>query len=975
VADHRADGSRPRVHRTEAALVVLAGLLAAVVYTYPLVLHFTAAIPYACGVSPERRVQSLVPGDPLQFFYFLCVTDDMVHGRVPWFQDPYEFSAPEPPTRRSFFFLPFSLLFAAVAPLGRVTAYNVLVFLSFPAAALAGYLLALLLGASRAGAAVTAAMLTLLPYRVVNVAGGHPTGIAFFLLPLAYYFLEIGWQERRTAASAGAGVCAACLALNEPHFFYFFTLLLPFWGLSAWWRLEPTRRPSWSGVVLAWIALAALGPTAAAAAWSARHGADGGATFGSAVLAAGLVVAAWRISSEIRARGGVDAWLAEARSYSPLLALAVYPAQLALDRRHFGAVLAATCGACLLVSKRAALRAAVTLVVRERGRLAALLPMILGVAVGGAVLLQFKSGYIDPAGQAAGRSVREVRLFAPFPSDFLDRTNTILTRQLYPGAAATALALVALGTPAGRALWIPAVAFGVLALGPNGPSWFPMYEWARRLVPFFGIIRQPAKLFAVAAVAVALAAALGTTIVGRKLGARGGVVLGCAALAAILVDFASLLPFGLSVLPHANRVYAEIAARAAGSNLLELPLWPGDSAYSSIYQYWATQTRVPTVNGYSATAPRDYVERVTRPLDSMNLGELTAAQHGLLDELRVRFITLHRDSYPPQVSMYPYRFALDLMRENPNLRPVAADGGVYLFERVGGRFRPWRATARWLPNVFYEAESLKIGAGELLQDAEASAGVAVEGEAADGPVIYGPYRPLPPGSYEARFRARGTGRVEVVSDLGRVDLGATPVDADSWREFAVSFALDRPRTIEFRAWEAPSKGHRFDVDWVLLHRLTPGGDGDNGGVERFEAEDLTALHGFEGDAVDASADGYAVIAADVPGAVVRDGPYWLTSPGRWRVTLRSRRGPFRLRIESADGRQRYADVAVSASTPWTLHEVDFEVVERTPLCTRLVSSGHEADVDYIELRRLDGEEASGRAQPGAASISQPAPSP
>jgi hypothetical protein len=108
VADHRADGSRPRVHRTEAALVVLSGLLAAVVYTYPLVHHFTVAIPYACGVTPERRVQSLVPGDPLQFFYFLCVTDDMVHGRAPWFQDPYEFSAPDPPTRRSFFFLPFS---------------------------------------------------------------------------------------------------------------------------------------------------------------------------------------------------------------------------------------------------------------------------------------------------------------------------------------------------------------------------------------------------------------------------------------------------------------------------------------------------------------------------------------------------------------------------------------------------------------------------------------------------------------------------------------------------------------------------------------------------------------------------------------------------------------------------------------------------------------------------------------------------
>jgi hypothetical protein len=64
-------------------------------------LHFTAAIPYACGVTPEQRTQSLVPGDPLQLFCFLSVTDDMVHGRVPWFQDAYEFSAPEPSAQRT----------------------------------------------------------------------------------------------------------------------------------------------------------------------------------------------------------------------------------------------------------------------------------------------------------------------------------------------------------------------------------------------------------------------------------------------------------------------------------------------------------------------------------------------------------------------------------------------------------------------------------------------------------------------------------------------------------------------------------------------------------------------------------------------------------------------------------------------------------------------------------------------------------
>jgi hypothetical protein len=956
VADEKADGPRPRVHRVEAALVTAAALLLAVVYTYPLVRHFTSAIPYACGVSPERRIQSLVPGDPLQFLYFLSLTDDMVHGRVPWFRDPYQFSIPEPSTPRSFFFLPFSLLFAAVAPFGRATAYNVLVLLSFPATALAAYLLALRLGATRAGAAVSATTLTLLPYRIANVAGGHPTGIAFFLLPLAYYFLEVGWQERRKGAGLLAGICAACLAVNEPHFFYFFVLLLPLWVLFAAWRLEPTRAVSWSASLLAWLTLAAFGPAAAAAAYAVRHGADGASALGSSLLAGGAVVAAWRITSEIRARAGAESWLDEARSYWPLVLLAVYPVQFVLDVPYLGSLLVAGAGAGILLGKLAALPALTRMAMRERSRWAGIVPVVIGVLLGSALLLHYKTRFIDRSSHAAGRTVREIRLFAPLPSDFLDRSGTILSRQLYPGAAVTALALAALATRDGRALWGAGIAFGILALGPNAPPWLPLYSASRQFVPFFGIIRQPAKLFAIAAVAITLAAALGATVIGRRLGPRGRAAFTCAALTAILADFASLLPFGLSVLPQGNRAYAAVALRAHGTNLLELPLWPGDSAYSSIYQYWATKTRVPMVNGYSPTAPRDYVERVSRPLDSMNLGELTEAQHGLLDELRVWFITLHRDSYPPQVSMYPYRFALALMRGNPNLRPVAADGGVYLFERTRGTFQPWEPEVRWLPNVFYEAESLKLGAGAAVEDDDASAHIAVEGEAADRPLLYGPYRPLPLGSYEARFRARGGGRVEVVTNLGRTEIGSAKVDVDSWREIPIVFVLDRPRTIEFRAWGQGSR-RSLDVDWVLLHRFSPG-ENDPQGVERFEAEDLTALRGFEGDSADASGSGYAVVAGDVPGAVVRDGPYWLASPGRWRAALRSRRGPFRLRIESADGRKRLADVDVGASGQWTVRQIEFELGERTPVCTRLVSTGHEADVDYVDLSPGEREAAS-----------------
>ena len=457
------------------------------------------------------------------------------------------------------------------------------------------------------------------------------------------------------------------------------------------------------------------------------------------------------------------------------------------------------------------------------------------------------------------------------------------------------------------------------------------------------------RIACVAALALALGAALGFDVLAGTLAARQRAWLACAALVAILLDFSSVLPFGVTRLPPRNRAYAAIAEKSRASNLLELPIWPGESAYSSIYQYWASRTHVPMVNGYSPTAPRDYVDRVYRPLESMNLGELDEEQHRLLDALRVRFVTLHRDTFPPQVSLYPYRFTLAAMRQNPNLRAVTEDDGVHLFERVGGAYRSWESSAPWPMGVFYEAERLTLGTGQRIEDAHASGGTAVRGlPGGELPIVYGPYRPLPAGAYEARFRARGRGRVEVSAELGRGKLASAPVDRPDWQDVALTFATDHPRTIEFRAWAGASGDGVLDVDSVLLLKLA-GVEDRRADARRFEAEDLTALYGADRESGDASGGAYAVIVDYPPDAVVRDGPYRPYPAGHWQITLRSRRGPFRLRVETPDARQRLLDVEVPVQTDWTASEFDVALTAPTILCARLVSAGHEADVDYVEI--------------------------
>jgi hypothetical protein len=951
VADETEGACRPRVRPTYAALVLAASGFAAVVYTYPLIFHFADAIPYGCGVSPERRVQGLVPGDQLQFLYFLSVTDDMVRGRSPWFEDPYEFSAPRPPTRRTFFFLPFSLLFSAFAPLGQAAAYNLLVLASFPAAALSTFLLARRLGAEAGGAAVAAAAVTLLPYRLANVAGGHPTGVVFFLLPLTIYLLELAWQEPSRRAAFAAGLCLVCLALNEPHFVYFSVLLFPLWLLWAIWRLEPARRTEERARVFAWLAVSALGPAAAFAVFAARR--DSRWTPETLLLlfgvVFGLLAMTWRVTAEIRARAGAAAWAEEARSYLPLALLVLYMPQLGLGVPHLGIVLFSTAVVLLIALKLPFARAAVRVVGACSERWRALWPFALGFVVTAAVLLHYKSSFIDPAGRAGGRPLEEIRLFAPRPTDFFSRSNTMLTRQLYPGLAVVTLAIAALARREGRALVAVALGFAALALGPNAPLWLPLYHAGARLIPFFAIIRQPAKFFAVSAVALGLAAGIGTTVVSAGVGARWRVGFVCVALGAIFADFSSLLPFGVSRLPSVNRAYAAVMERAGGSNLLELALWPGDSAYSSIYQYWATRTRVPTVNGYSPMSPRDYVERVARPLESMNLGELTEHQHHALEEFDVRLVTIHRDTYPPQVFPYSYRYTLAAMRENPNLRAVAEDDGVYLFERVPGPYRPWANSAPWPIGVFYEAENLKLGDGERLEDPSASGGVLVRGRTdAKLPAVYGPYRAFPTGSYEARFRVRGSGRVEVTADLGRSQLGALNVESGEWSELPVVFAIDHPKTLEFRGWASPEAGRVLDLDWVLVRKLD-GPDTSERTSWRFEAEDLPAFYGLDYESAEASGRAYASVVDYPPGAVVRDGPYRLFGPGRVDVAVRFRGGPWRLRVEAADGRE-LAEIGLPARRSWTTSDVSVELPDRTVLCTRILSAGAKADVDYVEIK-------------------------
>jgi hypothetical protein len=814
---------------------VLAGLL----YARALLPHFFTGLPYTHAPPPGQELGERIPGDSLQFYYHLWLLHDGLFGPTPAFTNPYEFAWDGPRPGWMTYFLPISLVFLGLAPLGTLAAYNGFVLLSFGLAGLAMYLLARELAGGGWPALVAGLVFALAPYRYAVLMGGHPAGTSFFLVPLALVALERAIRTERAAFGLAAGLAVLSLALVEPHYVYFLVLLLPL--LVAVRLLPPLaglalppaalRDPAARRAVAA--GLPAVGLVAAAGlpvfagrsfAWPAWLALWAGVTvgLGLAWLAIGLVLARLR-----------DAPLPDSLKHAlwgllPLGLVALSPLRLAWDAPGLTRKL-------LVVAGSAAALVWLGLVVRDprgqarlRDGLAALRPLwplALGLLGAVAVMLWLRHGAVDAVGRG-GRPLREIALFSPVAQDWLVRFNEAAGRSIYPGLMALALA----GLGLARRAWPRArdagrwVAFlvglflvaEVLSLGPNGP-W--LYAGLYELVPYFGFMRQTSKFQVLAFVALSVLAALGVRALGGGPGARPAVrfLAGALAAAAIVWDYWPARPVGVSLLPAEARTYEALRAPGNG-RVVFVPIWPGDSSWASLYQYAATRTRRPMLNGYSPLVGRRYVDEVYWPLDHLNRGEITEREFRRLHELGVRFLVVDRGAFPPKVSPFSSGFTLNRLRASPYVDLALEDPPFWLFA-LRDTPRPGPVALPTTPyGIFFEAERLPRRVGGAVEDPEASWGRAVtarEGAHAEpaGFVVFGARAGLPRGSFRVIYRLRGhapgnatAARIEAVTDAGRQVLAARTLAgrdlSDRYADHALDLTLGEPTLVELRVFWA-----------------------------------------------------------------------------------------------------------------------------------------------------------------------------
>lgn len=774
--------------------LALLSLLLTLAVWLPVSWPLPAMMSKAISVGIMKRANNLpaithmMPGDHIQFVYYMWIFSDFLSGRTPWFYNLYEFNTGSDAERYKpgAYYVPFSLAFSAFhAVSNRAFAWNMICLLSLWLAAYSTWRLCRRYTTSEATAALGALLALLFPYQWIQLFGGSPAGFGMALIPSILLGVDRAVRDDRIAGGWLAGAALFFTGTTDAHAFFFGTLIIPCWCFVAF-----TQR------------------------------------------------------SEFNARK-MKSYLRLATSLSPIVLLAA---------------------AAYFVTK-------------------------LGTR------------HIKQTAAAGGRTIREVALFSPKAEGLWAWRELDVSYHIYFGfliAALLAIGLLVCIVQALRkrnwkstqpALVMALTMLGItgivlLCMGPFSPFDGRIFTAARKYIPNYTMIRQPAKIFVLLPSLLALGATVSLTALRGWMSPRayGGLI---AALAlGFSAEYFRQSKLLISTLDDTNEAYAAVAedARESAINpqVVVIPLWPGDSHYSSIYQHYASLYRIRMINGYRPFVPKDYVDDVFVRFRSINHGVLDDAQISNLLARGIKYVILHEDLFPEKVSPFAVSVTLRNLLEHPHLTLLKQDGPVWAF-RIESEKTSHASVSHLGPYSFparrFEAERQQLAACEKTADPAASGGgfVQLSGEAslAISPV----FTPGLPG-LRWSLRVRGEGALRISSKVeGLPAVSDASVEAHSrnwvWIESLLpAFADSKDVSAEIAA-----ESGSVDVDMIKLvagkwDLLTPG-----------ETITLPAASFFHAGATDLETGSVCFVPGRDRSDLIFYGPKLPLEPGRYEIAV------------------------------------------------------------------------------------------
>lgn len=303
---------------------------------------------------------------------------------------------------------------------------------------------------------------------------------------------------------------------------------------------------------------------------------------------------------------------------------------------------------------------------------------------------------------AGGRTWREVELYSPFWKGLFSISDLGPHNHVYLGLAL--LGMLALGflffiitTLYSHKkhkklslfnfifLYLGIFIIASLALGTNGPFMAKLFQAARKLLPHYDMIRQPSKILCLMPTISALAVAFSLNhifyIVKDKLSQK---ILISLFAVFMITEYRLQISPSVCLTTEQQKAYSAVKIDSINNNtrahILGITLWPGDSAFTSVYEYYASLYNIRMINGYHPVVGKNYFQNVFRFFESINTGFMTETQKTSLLEKNINYIILHEDLYPEKVSAFPVTFALKNLLIDDNLSLLKQDGPVWSFK-------------------------------------------------------------------------------------------------------------------------------------------------------------------------------------------------------------------------------------------------------------------------------------------------------
>lgn len=224
-----------------------------------------------------------------------------------------------------------------------------------------------------------------------------------------------------------------------------------------------------------------------------------------------------------------------------------------------------------------------------------------------------------------------------------------------------------------------------LALGTNGPFMAKLFQAARKLIPHYDMIRQSSKILCLMPTLAALASIFTLNyifyIIKDNMIRKILVILFTVVM---ITEYFHQIDPSICLMNEKQGAYGAISTDSINTDtkahMLGITLWPGDSAFSSVYEYYVSLYGIRMINGYAPVVKKGYFEDIFRFFESMNMGDFTKKQQENLLQRNINYVVMHEDLYPEKVSPFPVTFAIKNLLADDKLTLLKQDRSIWAFK-------------------------------------------------------------------------------------------------------------------------------------------------------------------------------------------------------------------------------------------------------------------------------------------------------